>query len=692
VASGFRIQKVAIEGFKGFTTHQEIALDGCHAFLLGQNNKGKSSIVEALRWGLFGSRANESVANRNYSGDCHVEITFMIEGREWHLRRILIKGSRESDPKLTDDQGKEHDLQDVIPQLNSTDSGERTHIIFARPPTPRSRQPEDLSPFERAIYNHLGLTHPRSLRDQLNDFLKTQELEETSITDRLTGARHNIDRDISQLEGKIDDIVGSPPWGNSHPPTTADSENKVREIIKEITGNPPDDAFSGLSLDALIDEAKDALENRGSQDLDELEKEVEEIIERRERLEEFREIQEKIETQQSMLQDKQSEFDDTLENMSLDELQNRVNEKRAAAEAEALRRQIAETASDLLHRDEENSVSCPVCETKHSKENLEVLLQQIIEKSPGATTLELKQLEAQLKQAKDLKDEVQSLKSNFDKLKQEAETIKAYIEPEDVEELSERIKQCSVREASIKEQIDGREDWLSTIKHRLSNLRSEERFHDIKKKLTSMKQSRKRFERVEKECNRFVESFGDSVRAIREAVEVCLNERLEDDLPQISDDLSKVFASLTCHPQYDRLTFDKKELPNLKLQVASSHNPSVLIDSPDDVLNGQAESALNLVPYFTFIQADDALTQVYLVLLDDPTRGFDEEHIKILVERLAEWGEHVQLVLASHEKSRFRSLLQENFKLDSYIVVEPIGWTPAGGPQLKIERHESSQT
>ena len=113
---------------------------------------------------------------------------------------------------------------------------------------------------------------------------------------------------------------------------------------------------------------------------------------------------------------------------------------------------------------------------------------------------------------------------------------------------------------------------------------------------------------------------------------------------------------------------------------------------PAEVLNGQAESALNLVPYFTFSQADDALTQVYLVLLDDPTRAFDEEHIKILVERLAELGKHVQLVVASHETSHFRSLLPEKFKSDSYIVVEPIGWTPAGGPQLNIERHESCQT
>ena len=333
-------------------------------------------------------------------------------------------------------------------------------------------------------------------------------------------------------------------------------------------------------------------------------------------------------------------------------------------------------------------MSCPVCEAKHSKENLEVLLQQIIEKSSDATTSGLKQLEDQLKRAEDLKHEVQNLTSNRDKLEQKAETIKARIDPEDMEELPQRIKQCSDLEASIQEQIDGGKSRLDKMGRRLSDLKEEDRYHRIRKRLASREQSRKRFERVEKECNRFVDSFGESVRAIREAVKVCLNERLEKDIPQISDDLSRVFASLTRHPWYDRLTFDKKELLKLELQVASSRAPSVPGHPPAEVLNGQAESALNLVPYFTFSQADDALTQVYLVLLDDPTRAFDEEHIEILVERLAELGEHVQLVVASHETS-FRPLLRKKFKLDSYIVVEPSEWTPAGGPQLNIERHES---
>ena len=694
MASGFRIKSVTIEGFKGFTTRQEIGLDGCHAFLLGQNGNGKSSIVEAIRWGLFGStgRPNEIVANRDYSGRCRVEITLTIEGQVWNLRRTRIKGSSGgSDAELTDDQGEEHPIRDIMPQLDSANAGEGMHIIFAPQSTPLRRQPEDLGPFERTVLNHIGLIRPRALLSQLNGFLKTQELEETILGNKLTEARQRIDGEINQLEHRRDGIVASPPWGSGHAPSIAESEKKVREIIEEITGNQPDESLSGVSLDALIDKAEDALEHRRSQDLDELEKELAEIVGRRERLEAFRDIQAKIQTQQSTIEDRQAQLADTLKGLTLDGLQNSINETRAAANAEALMRRIIEDARDLLRRDEEDSVSCPVCEAKHSRQDLEGILQQAIGKLFGApTTSTLGQLEAQLERAGNLEREVQSLRSKLTELRQEADTARTSIDLDDTNELPERIKRCSEREASIKGQLGGHEDNLKEIERRLSNLRDEERFHEIQRQLTRSEQSKKRFEDVRKAYDDLV-VFGKSVGSIRDAVELCFNERLEKDIPQVSDNLSKVFASLTHHPWYDRLTIVvkdvvKDESPKLKLQVASSHDSSGRED-PTAVLNGQAESALALVPYFAFSQTDDIPTEVYLVLLDDPTRAFDKEHTEILVERLAELGSHVQLVVASQETSRFRELLPKKFQQDNYVVVEPGGWTHSDGPQLNIERH-----
>ena len=94
---------------------------------------------------------------------------------------------------------------------------------------------------------------------------------------------------------------------------------------------------------------------------------------------------------------------------------------------------------------------------------------------------------------------------------------------------------------------------------------------------------------------------------------------------------------------------------------------------------------MELVPYFAFGQAEGVSSEVHLVLLDDPTRAFDEEHIEILVERLAELGKHVQIVVASQETMRFRTLLPRYFQAGEYVIVEPSEWSYYTGPTLNVE-------
>ena len=95
MARGFSVQGVEI---KGFTSPQAVDFKGRHVFMLGQNGNGKSSIVEAIRWGLFGSayRPNEVIKNQHYSGDCRVTVKLARDGQLWTLRRILNLGTGSS--------------------------------------------------------------------------------------------------------------------------------------------------------------------------------------------------------------------------------------------------------------------------------------------------------------------------------------------------------------------------------------------------------------------------------------------------------------------------------------------------------------------------------------------------------------------------------------------------------------------
>ena len=255
VISGFRVQTVAIEGFKGFTNRKEIDLRGRHVFLLGRNGNGKSSILEAIRWGLFGStrRPDEVITNRGYVGRCRVELTLVRDGKLWNLRRTLNRGTTGgSDRVLTDEHGNEHNVSEIMPQLDSVDSGEGMHIIFSAQSAPLRRPSRNLSAFERTVLHHLGLTHPRGLQAVLETFSDTsQRPAEDRLEVNLNIARANVDDQINDLERHRGRILDAQPWDGDRSPTVAESQGKARSLISEIMGSDPDSSLGGATLGCI---------------------------------------------------------------------------------------------------------------------------------------------------------------------------------------------------------------------------------------------------------------------------------------------------------------------------------------------------------------------------------------------------------------------------------------------------------
>ena len=694
MTKGFFVESVAIEGFKGFTTRKEINLDGRHAFLLGQNGNGKSSIIEAVRWGLFGSarRRNEIIANRGYTGPCRVEIALVRDGNRLNLRRTLIRGaSGGSDAVLTNELGQEQSIREVMPQLDSVDTGEGMHIIFAPQATPLRRQPEDLSAFERTVFNHLGLTHPRALLSQLDGLKETQEHLETNLGQDLTEARRKLDEEIETHERQRGNILAAPPWSGASLPSTPQSENNARDLITEITGKDLAANLAGLSLEALLDSADDALEERHDQDQSQLMAEADALANRRAKLENLRGNYMNIEMHRATLKSTQEDLANVLQGKLIDELRADLEEARTAASYAAIKREIIHYAVSLLESENDETTICPICEIEHNRQDLETMLHQATSHLEGDAPGNLRQLESQIQEASDYEGQCSIIMQWIEDQQQKADDALAGIDPDDakvlpdptaVADLNAAINTVGERAKSISQQIEDQETWFDEKRGQLAKLRETNRFLQLQRRLSDLRASKNRFDRVEGVYNDLV-NFGESVRAIHKAIGECLNEQIAKDIPVVSKRLSEVFVGLTQHPWWDQLTIAKDTLPKLELRVASSEDPTHE-EHPTGVLNGQSESALDLVPYFTFSQVDDAPTEVYLVMLDDPTRAFDEGHTAILAERLADLGRNVQLMVASHDTARFKELLPVHFDSGSYITVEPTNWTYHDGPELVV--------
>ena len=688
---GFSVQGVEIEGFKGFASPQAIDFKGRHVFLLGRNGNGKSSIVEAIRWGLFGSthRPNETVKNQHYAGNCCVTVKLVRDGQPWTLRRTLNLGTgSSSEPILTDQQGNKQPIRAIMPQLDSVDAGEGTHVIFAAQSAPLRRQPEDLGPFEKTVLNYLGLTHPRALLGNIEQFLEDQTEAEHELDEQLTGARKSLDGQIAQEQTRRGHILNAPPWGDGPPPSIAASEQRIRSFIEGTTGQRPSDQLDGSSLEALVENAEQSLNTRRDQAKGSLEAEVEQLAQYRAALEGLSDLQASVRTADSILLATQSELESVYDGLTPVLLKSRLAAARYRVTADTIKRRLAQDAVDLIRRHDAEVIQCPICHSHHDRQILESTLQSALDGSNETMSAEVASFESRVERSASLEKLLKDQEARLYSLNEDVATAMSLVRDEDKSRLAEPsgiaalIEEYSNKEAELQTRKSNQGKWFDSKVAQLNRLKDEMRFHRIQRRLNSLQANRRELERVVDSYNHFV-AFGESVRAIRAVVESRLNEQLAHDIPRVSELLSKAFSALTQHPWYDQLTIARSSLPRLNLRVASSQDPNGRED-PTGVLNGQAESALHLVPYFAFSQADDAPTEVYLVMLDDPTRALDTEHIRILVERLQELGRNVQLIVASQESERLLKMIPDVFDKERLAIIEPTGWSPSSGPDLKI--------
>ena len=689
MAEGLRIGRISVEGFKGFTEAQAIDIRNRHVFLIGPNGNGKSSIIEAIRWGLFGStgRPNDVVRNGGYGGDCRVEIDLTRGGKEWRLRRTLNPGGGSSRAGLFDEDGVEHAIRDVLPQMDSLGAGEGTHIIFNPQSAPLRRQPEDLSPFERTVFDHLGLKHPRALLSHLETFAQAQEEEESSLDTLVSNASQRIDSQIAELEVRRGRILASPPWDGDLQPSRRDSERKAQNLISKIAPAESNSDFSRFSLGALVDEAERALRRRIDLARTPLDDELAILNDKLSCAEDVQEAEEHIVLNKEQLTKARESLLELMAGKSMDGLRERADKARLEVGTLHLRHRLGEIAAELLDRTQQQaSTPCPICGVDQERDELEDAIFTMVHSEHQEAPPELRAAEDQWNTAQEIESDVQERGRILRELERDLEEE---ITLEDDDELTAAIEGSGVadyirsltgRQASVMEQIDDFDNWHRTVETDLDSLREEADYQQLQRDLSDLRAVEGYMKGVQQAFEHVVE-FGESVRDIRDAVSSTLTEELRKKTPGVAEDLTSVFSALTRHPHFDRLIIDEKQLPKLKLGVASSSDSS-RTRHPTGVLNGQAQSALELVPYFALSQAAEAPTEVYLVLLDDPTRAFDREHIQILIEQLSDLGERVQVVVATQEIEAFYDLLPRSFKRESYVVIEPKSWSYAEGPDL----------
>jgi len=704
----FRINSITIEGFKGFTDRKIIPVNGKNLFIFGPNGFGKSSIIEAIRWCLFGltGRPEEIARNQFYSGNCFVELELKDENNKlWKVQRVLSPGASRSRMKIIDPEGKERTQTEVFPFLTAVGPREGTYIVFGGPSQfPSRKRPlesVEISDFGRTIYAYLRLEELPELIERLNKLIEEQKEEEKQLAEEIDEEKVKIQRELEEVNEKLESILKDPPWGESEPPTREKTKERIKNLIarlgEEVKRTPPE----GLSENELINLAEKWLQEISIPLEEEIKRKISRIKEKQREIEELwdklKEKEKDIKNLQEIIEKINEGLKELLGDKNIDEIHDELERLEKKIEQTCLLTEILNKARLYLEINEVER--CFICSSQINKGNLREDINQRLESiEPNKLQLIKKrdELEALLKQITQIQKELDEKESTLRQLQESYEKIKKSLceilkikdEPtsEEVESILESLeKEKEELERSLKSKEGYRRNW----ERKIEKIKEEIRFQRLRNRKEKLEMRLEvGLHPVEQSYEELLE-FRESLEDIRDALYSELKKVLEDALPPISDMMTEVYRHLTNQLSFDMIKVKLEEQddsfsPKLIVRVASSDKPDLLLD-PEQVLNGQALSALRLVPYFVFSRFQRDKWGLDLLLLDDPTQSFDTQRIELLLKELGVASAHAQIIVSTHEKDRFKPFLPKIFKKEDIEIVNVRGFDRRKGPEFDIE-------
>lgn len=696
----YSVEEVSIEGFKAFTRPQSFRFAGKHVFLFGQNGLGKTSIVEAIRWCLFGlayrQGQGETVKNQFYGqGNCIVTLTLRGPDGLWTLRRMLRPGSNLSDLTVRDPHGNPRNLDEVFPQLSRVGPTEGAHVIYAAQQASSKRPEADITDFRSVVFRYLGVEDLPRISDDLLRLDKCWKVKEEALSSEVNNLNDRLSERIKVVDESIHQIISNPPWGNSSIPDNRATSSKLNSLASdaELMGAEcAEDVLAGLTLEEKLYEIDTAIRGFFASESNVLQDRLNEkallLKNSRTLLEDAQQSQDSERELSRNLKSFQKDLAHTLKGTSLKELECQFYQLEtelgtAQKKLDAVRSSrrymttLNEAASPLHH--------CPACNTEVQVQQVKQYLDETESKGDANTDALLQrrdELEGRIGSVKTLLEQQEDTNTA---MLRKSESIKKSLQSAreqlglpsstSLECLGDFVEKLDETCDELESAVNSNSDTLQSWESRIADIRQELRYQNLRRRSVRLKNLRDvQFENLHVNI-KDLGDFRDAVNQIRQKVNTKLEEILDKELPPVGEEMSDVFLRLTGNPTFDsivvRRQYNDEGAITLELRVSSKRGAGEWrVDS--GILNGQALNAVHLVPYLVFSRYQEG-PLLDLLLLDDPTQAFDDEKVALLLEELTDATSHATLLVATHDEGRFLPYLRKHFPSDSITAYRAVG-------------------
>ncbi len=447
-----RFERIRLSNFKCYED-ADLTLDSGITVIHGLNGSGKSSLLEACFFALYGARALDRTLEDIVTigaEDAEVELWFQHAGGDYHVhRRIRATGDTAQTakcvletPQTTFDGAR--DVRDHIVGLFRMDAEAFVNCAYVR----------------QGEVNKLINATPAQRQDMIDDLLQLGKLEE--YRERASDARLGVKSVLDDRHGSLSELESQ---------IETKEEKNLHGVLNDLESKQSELESKIENYEKQGDNARETLENAQS------------ILETsEEKREELESLSEDIETLQGEITETEGKREDRRKRAT--EVRERISELESNAD-ELLAETTLETA-------DEDALETRLDELDSEDESV-------------AETLEDKRMKAQMfdNQASNLGERADELESRADEKLQRAEQLDAEVEEttsqletsrEQLSQLDEEIE--SYREGFTEAPVEFGEaaDHLESLRSDLANRREEET--DVRAKLQTAKEQVAEAERL----------------------------------------------------------------------------------------------------------------------------------------------------------------------------------------------------
>jgi exonuclease SbcC len=655
------IESLTLRGFKSYRSQQTIRFTRGVNKISGRNASGKTTILEAVLFSLFGEVPG--VEKRDLlpvgGGDLFVELIFRTpKGIKVTIHREATLAKKGMDETFKTKEflmfvdgdkapiTRERDAQDRLRELLGISSGTFFNVVYAR----QKEFVDILNPDRGRMNAILGLTAPSEIREQLRE-VKAQLRQRGDIDNKPTYEERirNAERTLEEGGAQLTEITGRK--------ATLVSELGVRRFE--------------------LQNAKDAVERFESYETN---------------FKELDGIRQEVERNRSLREAKEEELEGIASEMGespdfrLRELESRASTAKATeerlrqlsdADVEQRRRVAAATVDRLNHQISEHRdlvakglTVCPKCGQPIDPAAIEKdIIQWVAEresakKQEAANAAEIEELRKQAKVATNRRVEVEKAVDRFLNLRARLDEGKRAIQRYDETggKLSERLEVGSEGVLELVEKefgpVKGLDDAKRRVEEKLKTLRTAERelvgiVRDREARFQEAEQAEKRLraqlagvEQTLKESRLKLERVAEyeaKIRALDGVVERYAAYEMdlrENTLRLLEYQTFEYFRRLTDQQLYSACRIDRERY-TLEVQPKGSPRPL-----PAWRAGGGHQSLFALAERLALLRVRNF---PYLLILDEPTDAVDSENVPHLLEYIAQGSREIgQVLLVTH--------------------------------------------